>query len=247
VTTAHEFDDLFRAEADDHRFATTVRLVDPGLPPEIEPYSFLSTDLLDTLVGELDLRHGQLLADLGCGRGGPGLWLAHRTRTRLVGVDFSPVAAAQARRHAATYEPPPTAAFVVAGLTASGLASRAVDAAVSIDAMQYAVDRIAAASEARRIIRPQGRLVLTGWHPRTRGDAHLPVRHRHTDWNATLQAAGFAAIRCATDERWDHTYQQIYRTAVTNCSATVTGLPAEAQRRLPTAHLLRRVVVTAIA
>jgi cyclopropane fatty-acyl-phospholipid synthase-like methyltransferase len=38
------------------------------------------------------LSRGQDLTELGCGRGGPGLWLARELDVGLTGVDFSPVA-----------------------------------------------------------------------------------------------------------------------------------------------------------
>lgn len=35
---------------------------------------------------------GQKIADLGCGRGGPGQWIARATGAGLVGIDVSEVA-----------------------------------------------------------------------------------------------------------------------------------------------------------
>ena len=49
---------------------------EPGLPAEVEPFSFVSAGLLRHVLRAADLGPGQTLADLGCGRGGPGLWLA---------------------------------------------------------------------------------------------------------------------------------------------------------------------------
>jgi len=50
-----------------------------------------------------DLAPGQTLVDLGCGRGGPGLWLAREAGALLIGVDFSPVAADQATHRAVLF------------------------------------------------------------------------------------------------------------------------------------------------
>jgi hypothetical protein len=60
---------------------------EPDLPVEIEPFSFLSVGLLDHLSRTLTLSPGQLLADLACGRGAPGLWLARAADASLIGVD----------------------------------------------------------------------------------------------------------------------------------------------------------------
>src|SRR5260370_27135565 len=52
------------------------------------------------MVGALHVVPGQKIADLGCGRGGPGQWIAGVTGAALVGIDFSAVALEQARARA---------------------------------------------------------------------------------------------------------------------------------------------------
>ena len=68
---------------------------------------------------------------------------------------------------------------------------------MSLDALQYAPDHLAAARQALRVLNPGGRLVLTGWHPHIPGDERLPARHRLTDWRCVLRAAGFTDVHCA--------------------------------------------------
>ncbi|TVZ90517.1 class I SAM-dependent methyltransferase [Streptomyces sp. BK340] len=141
TTSASEFDRLFGSEGQtgDSAFGAIARLVDPDLPPDLDLFSFLCADLLHHIAQQLDLHPGQLLTDLGCGRGGPGLWLASHTHAALIGIDFSPVAIAQARRRATPL--PVDAAFAVADLAGLPLADQCVDRAVSLDALQYAPDR----------------------------------------------------------------------------------------------------------
>jgi hypothetical protein len=100
TTAADEFDALFHGEAHRRAFSRACHLADPALPPDVEPFSFLSADLLHHI--SLALTEDSTLADLGCGRGGPGLWLARTAHARLVGIDFSPVAVAQAQHRATT-------------------------------------------------------------------------------------------------------------------------------------------------
>ncbi|MEV8037527.1 class I SAM-dependent methyltransferase [Streptomyces sp. NPDC086182] len=125
---------------------------------------------------------------MGCGRGGPGLWLAARAHAALVGIDFSPVAIAQACHRAAPFAA--DAAFAVADLARLPFTGQCVDRALALDALQYAPDRVAAARQALRILKPGGRLVLTGWHPHTRGSERLPPRHRHTDCRSGGECGG---------------------------------------------------------
>ena len=211
---AHEFDTLYRSEHRYGGFGRVVRTLDPALPGEVEPFSFLSGDLLHHIADELALRSDQTVADLGCGRGGPGLWLARRAGAELVGIDCSAVAVAQARHRAIAFGMQDRSRFVVNDLTATGLADASASAAVSIDALQYPVDRRAAVAEARRLLRRGGRLVLTGWHPRHADDLRVPPRHRVTDWPSVLRAGGFAEIGCHTRSVWDDAYLCIYRSAL---------------------------------
>ncbi|WP_127361663.1 class I SAM-dependent methyltransferase [Actinacidiphila soli] len=249
TTAADEFDALFHGEAHRRAFSRACHLADPALPPDVEPFSFLSADLLHHIAAALALTEDSTLADLGCGRGGPGLWLARTAHARLVGIDFSPVAVAQAQHRATTLGVGDRAHFAVGDLTATGLPDASVSAAVSIDALQYAHDHTAAAAETRRILRPGGRLVITGWHPRQHGDPRLPDRHRHTHWPTVLRAAGFSTVECHDRPAWSDTYLRIYRTALQQGDpgrdVALAGLQGEARRRLPTAHLLRRVAITA--
>ncbi|MCX4853706.1 class I SAM-dependent methyltransferase [Streptomyces canus] len=245
-TSASEFDRLFGSEAHDSTFTTIARLVDPDLPPGLDLFSFLCADLLHHVARQLDLHRQHVLADLGCGRGGPGLWLVSASHASVIGIDFSAVAIDQARHRAEGL--PVDASFAVADLSSLPLADHCVDRVLSLDALQYAPDRADAARQALRTLKPGGRLVLTGWHPRTPGDERLPERHRHTDWLQVLRTAGFTDVHCASAPGWDAAYQGIYRTALTmqaEAGSALAGLQGEARRRPPTAHLLRRVAVTA--
>jgi len=102
--TAAGFDEGFAIAAASRGLRRVWQLADPDLPVEIEPFSFVSAALLDHVAAALGLSPGQTLVDLGCGRGGPGLWLARQAGAFLVGVDFSAVAIEQASQRAALFE-----------------------------------------------------------------------------------------------------------------------------------------------
>ena len=95
------------------------RAAEPDLPPEIEPFSFVSRNLLDHVAAALALSPGTSLVDLACGRGGPGMWLAKTTGADLTGVDFSPVAVEQATQRADLFGLTARARFVVGNLEAT--------------------------------------------------------------------------------------------------------------------------------
>ena len=219
------------------------------LPPEVQPFSFVSAPCC-VMWPSAAPSLGQTLADLGCGRGGPGLWLAREAGVSLVGVDFSPVAIDQATRRATLFGVTAKARFVVGDLTGTALPDAHADAAMSIDAFHFAADPAAAAAEARRILRPAGRLVLTNWQPKVPDDARLPVRLR-IDWLRLLRGAGFGDVSVEAQPGWHDLYTRVYRVAIDigdpHDDSGLASLQDEARRRLPEAGLTRRVVVTATA
>src|ERR1700684_3671771 len=87
--TAAGFDATFSAVPASPGLRKVWQLAMPELPAEIEPFSFVSLGLLRHVARALNLAPGQTLVDLGCGRGGPGLWLARTANVSLTGVDFS--------------------------------------------------------------------------------------------------------------------------------------------------------------
>ncbi|MFI1535520.1 class I SAM-dependent methyltransferase [Streptomyces anandii] len=131
-------------------------------PHEVAPYSSCDWPLLGVLVGRLQLRPGGLLADVGCGTGGVGLWLARACSVRLVGVDVSPAAVLIASGRAAELGDrlPADADFHVGSLEVTGLADGVVDGLVVVDAFANA-DAGRALAEVRRVLAPGGRAVMT--------------------------------------------------------------------------------------
>jgi SAM-dependent methyltransferase len=165
-------------------------------------------------------------------------------------VDFSPVAVGQAAYRAAMSGLAGRARFVVGDLTRTGLPPASADAAVSIDAFQFAADPAAAAAEARRILRPGRRLVLTNWQPKVPHDPRLPGRMR-INWPELLRGAGFAGIEMAARPGWHDLWTRVYRVALDlgdpGGDALLASLQDEARHRLPVADLIHRVAVTATA
>jgi SAM-dependent methyltransferase len=248
--TAADFDEAFSGAAASPGIRRVWELAAPDLPPQVEPFSFVSVGLLRQVAQALGLSPGQMLVDLGCGRGGPGLWLAREADVSLVGVDFSAVGVDQAAHRAALFGLAGRARFVVGDLTRTGLPPASADAAVSIDAFHFATDAAAAAGEARRVLRPGRRLVLTNWQPEVPADPRLPSR-MHRDWPQLLRGAGFADIEVAAQPEWHELWTRVYRIALDlgdpSHDAPLADLQDEARQRLPVANLVRRVTVTATA
>jgi len=154
-------------------------------PAEVEPWGMTTWWVLGRCVSALRVGPGQLLVDLACGRGGPGLWLARATGAGLIGVDWSPVGVEAATARAPAFVPPGNARFLVGDLAASGLPDQRADAVVCLHAIFFAADRVAALREVRRLLRPDGRYVFTA------PEVRMPTQPSHvSDWTPLLEAAG---------------------------------------------------------
>jgi SAM-dependent methyltransferase len=99
------------------------------------------------------------VADLGCGTGRTGAWMATRGVGAIDGVDISPgmLAAARAR---GVYR-----SLAEGEVGATGLDGDAYDLAVSCLVDEHLADLAPLYAEAARLARPGGRFVLVGFHP----------------------------------------------------------------------------------
>jgi SAM-dependent methyltransferase len=154
-------------------------------PAPAQPSAFYSASTLQSAVDALDLRPGRLLADLGCGHGGPGLWAAQQTGATLIGIDLSPAGIDLARRRAVQLGLDGHASFATSDLTATGLPEASCDAVMSLDVLPFVPDQAAAVGEAARILRPGGRFAFTTWERLGRPDGDDPQRQALAD---TFQA-----------------------------------------------------------
>ncbi|WP_433276930.1 class I SAM-dependent methyltransferase [Pseudonocardia xinjiangensis] len=154
-------------------------------PAEVDPFSSCCWWLLGQVVAGLRLKPDDTLLDLGCGRGGPGLWLARALSARLVGVDVSPVAIELAGARSPRFLAEGRASFRVGEFDSTGLAAGSGQGAVSIDALPFAPDRAAALREVHRLLTPGGRLVFTAAQNRA------VVPGTPDSWDHLLDDAGF--------------------------------------------------------
>jgi SAM-dependent methyltransferase len=188
-----------------------------GLPPDLLSTGLLGWDGIAEVAGALRIGAGAVLLDLACGRGGYGLEIARRARARLVGVDFSAEAIRQAEGNAATYAVRDerwgvTARFHVGTVDDTGLDDASVDAVMCVDSIQFADPASAAFAEMARVLRPGGRVALTGWQPVDRTDQRFPDRLRSLDLRAGLTKAGFVEVVVEERPGWRERELTMWRT-----------------------------------
>ncbi|MFC0106402.1 class I SAM-dependent methyltransferase [Kibdelosporangium aridum] len=143
--------------------ARHLALFGEGLPDSIQPFSFVPMQGMEFVSSLLALSPGSTLVDFGCGRGGPGMWLAAQAGAGVIGVDSSKVAVADAASRQDLFPGLASARFVVADVADTGLPSGCADAVVSIDVLQLVPDPVAMVREITRVLKPGGRVVVTTW------------------------------------------------------------------------------------
>lgn len=172
------------------------KVTGPDFPDQFAHISFLRLAELRALCDGLHLADNRVLVDLACGAGGPGLWAAQRYGACLIGIDVSVVATDRAAENAARLGLAARASFRQGSFERTGLDDGSADAAMSVDALQYAPSKARALAEIARVLRPDGILGfvafeldgsrvsgLPGW-----GDD--PV----SDYRPLLEQAGFDVL-----------------------------------------------------
>jgi 2-polyprenyl-3-methyl-5-hydroxy-6-metoxy-1,4-benzoquinol methylase len=119
-------------------------------PTTAQPNAFYSRTTLQCLASALGVGPGRIVVDLGCGHGGPSVWVAQQTGANLIGIDLSPVGIDLARRRAAELGLSDQSRFEVGDLTTTGLPDASCDAAMSLDVLLFVPDKAAAVRANRR-------------------------------------------------------------------------------------------------
>lgn len=173
-------------------------------PAEFAHISFLTFAELGALARHLALGNDDLLVDLACGAGGAGLWIAAQSGAALVAIDPSTSGPAAARERAARVGHSDRAEYRQGTFASTGLDDASVDGALNVDAIQYAPDKRGVFREARRILRPGGRLAFSAFEVDPDRVAGLPVLSVDPvpDYAPLLDAADFTIDRYEESEGW---------------------------------------------
>lgn len=157
-------------------------------PVEADPRGYVTLTELRAIARDLRVGPEQTFVDLGCGPGGPGLWVARETGAALVGLDLSSAGVAQAAERARELGVANRARFQVADLTATGLPDATFDAAMSIDVLWAVPDKLGALREIARILKPGAGFAFTNWDRDLSPPGYLPPLNDH---RPLLRQAGF--------------------------------------------------------
>jgi ubiquinone/menaquinone biosynthesis C-methylase UbiE len=189
-------------------------------PEDADPFGFVTVSDLQSISEQLRLEAGSPFVDLGCGRGGPGLWVARRTSCFLCGIDIVPEAIDHANQLRDRLGMASSAVFQVGSFSETGLPARSQRAVMSVDAFWMVLDKPAALREMARILTLRGRLVMTTWV------------EREAELESMLRDAGFQLHSCAQTPQWKERQMAVYRGILRNRAALEREIDAAAMEVL---------------
>jgi SAM-dependent methyltransferase len=111
------------------------------------------------------------VADLGCGTGRTGAWLAERGVSTVDGVDLTPEMLARARERGVYRQ------LVEADVADTGLAADAYDLVVTSLVDEHLADLRPLYAEAARVAKPGGSYVIVGYHPHFIMSSGMPTHY----------------------------------------------------------------------
>jgi SAM-dependent methyltransferase len=177
-------------------------------PAEVAPFSYTSRSELRRIAGEVRAGAGELLVDVGSGRGGPGLWVAATTGADYCAVDIAPSGLEQVRGRAGRLGLTGRVRALVGRFEDLPLADGEASAVMSIDALLFTPDKRAAAHELARVLRRGGRLVLTTWDYSRQPVGRPP---QVADHRPVLEADGFRVLAYEETPDWERRHRETDR------------------------------------
>jgi ubiquinone/menaquinone biosynthesis C-methylase UbiE len=201
---------------------------------------------LRSIAENLNIGPGKTFIDLGCGRGGPGLWIARETGANYVGIDLTENAIKQANNRSLDFKIDGTSKFQVGNMCSLKFPESSFDGAVSIDVIIFVPDPLAAIREAARILRPKSFFVFTTWENKR--------SHRVKDYRPYLRDTGFKIISYSETPNWKQRQQEVYQKTLELKDLLIKDMGRdgaflyimEAKDYLPILNNLRRILVVAM-
>ncbi|HEX4986345.1 MAG TPA: methyltransferase domain-containing protein [Burkholderiales bacterium] len=135
-------------------------------PEDLFPFDqdhYGGLDAVDAIARRAGIGTGSRVADFCAGLGGPARYLAHRYGAIVACVELNPDRAAGAADLTRRVGLAHLVRVVRGDVMHAPLASGALDAVISQEALLHVPDKRAALAEAFRVLRPGGRLVFTDW------------------------------------------------------------------------------------
>jgi len=173
-----------------------------GRESDIGQQSFITPRYLDDLVARLRIDSTMRILDLGCGVGGPAVYLAETSGAHVSGVDLVEKGVEVARDHAAGAGLSNRTDFRVGDALDMPFGDTVFDVVMSLNVMNVFADKVAVFNEVRRTLRPDGVLAMlsgtfdVALDPESRRlltrDGTVPIHFDSIEgYREKIEAAGF--------------------------------------------------------
>lgn len=129
--------------------------------------------LVDALLAKARLEPGSVVLDVGCGYGATARILARECGAVVTGLTVSP---AQHRFAMEATQPAENPRFYLEDWLHNARPAAACDALIAVESTEHMADKARVFSEAARVLKPGGRMVICAWLARER---LKPWEHRH--------------------------------------------------------------------
>ena len=215
-------------------------------PEEADPDGYVTLTDLRSCVKYLNVEPGDKIIDLGCGRGGPGLWIARALDVSYLGLDIAKVGIEWGWERINDFGLNGKAEFQVADIAGNtGLPSNCYDGAISFDTISFIHNNLSVFQEIQRILKPNARFIFTLW------EQNLPKRVN--DYHPLLQKTGFEVILYEETNNWKHLQRKSYQSVLKLKDKIIEeygedgsrGLIYEAEKKLKQLDNMRRVLIVA--
>jgi len=208
-------------------------------PDELDPDSFVTMTDLRNIAKYLNVKPGETFLDIGCGKAGPGLWIAREKCANYVGIDISEVAIKSAKKRVKDFGLKNKVKFLVINISSTNFPKNYFNGAISIDTLTYLQEKVKALCETARILRPGASFVFTAWETPTSMNDYRPI----------LQEAGFEIITYKEILNWEQRQREVYKKIIESQSILIKdmgkneSLPwiEEATKSLPLLKKWRRI------
>ena len=168
-------------------------------PEQLETFGFVTKTDLNTIAELINIEEDGALLDIGCGKGGPGMFVADKTKAKLIGIDIDENAVNHAKALKEKLKLGTQAAFQVGSFRETHLPSLSIDAIMSVDALILASDKNAAINEMGRLLRERARFVFTTWD------------RPEIDLQALLKRNGFRVLYREETPNWKARQLAVYQ------------------------------------
>ncbi|MBA7548712.1 2-methoxy-6-polyprenyl-1,4-benzoquinol methylase, mitochondrial [subsurface metagenome] len=215
-------------------------------PEEANPDSFVTITDLRTIAKNLNVGPGKTFIDLGCGRGGPGLWIARETGANYIGIDLSDNAIRQATQRLVNFKIEVKSKFQVGNINSLNFPKNSFDGALSIDAISFLPDPLAAIKETAKILRPKAFFVFTTWENKK--------SQKINDYRSYLRDTGFKIQSYSETPDWKQRQREVYQKTLELKNVLIKDMGRdgaftyimEAKKYLTILNDLRRILAVAM-